>query len=279
MLKICPICKTEFNKRKEQITCSKRCAAIWRSKIMKGLKHKHFNKKLKNCPICKKLFVPKRKERKTCSVECGHKLQGMKVEGSNNGLYNENLPIHICKECGKKFRPITTQINRGFGKFCSVKCSNKNKIVEEVPYICEECGKIKYAKPARALKMQYCSRSCYLKNCNKRSYKVDYMVSVLKNLGYKVEEEKSFCWLKTIRGHHLFLDLFLPDQSIAIEYDGQHHYKLSLGYDTWGDVKYRQKLDKLKDSLCESNGINMIRFKYDENLSQEYILYKLGVVV
>jgi len=277
MIKICPICKKEFNCRKEQILCGVVCAAIWRSETMKDIKHTKFHKKEIICPVCGECFIPKRKEQQTCSVKCGHKVQFLKISGENNGNYNENLIYKSCFYCGKQFRPDTTQLKRGTGKYCSKKCCDLAKIKPKMELKCLECGKIFKRDRWKVdfYTKMYCSRKCYTKNFNLRSYKVDLMIEWLDELDVRVEEEKTFTWLKGVNGYNLYLDLFIPKYSIAIEYDGKHHFKPTFKGDNNNTVSYRQELDNIKNTLCNEHDINLIRFSYDEDFNKEYFFRKL----
>lgn len=278
MKKTCPICENEFNGRKEQICCSQKCASKWRSSTMKGnVVHVPFVDNKKTCPICGDMFIAKRRTQKTCSIKCGHKLQAKNISGLNNGLYNPKLKARLCAHCGICFRPTSVCEK---GKFCSKYCKDLDQM-RQIELICEECGSLFSLAKNRAEKYpsRYCSRACYFKNCNKRSYKVDYIINVLKTVIDSLEEEVTFGWLKTPKGYNMYLDLFIPMLNIAIEYDGEQHFGKSLGYSNEASVEYRQYLDRLKDSLCTKNNIRMIRFAYYENLSHEYILNKVGLVV
>lgn len=245
---------------------------------MKGnVKHRPLIDKECVCAICGNEFISKRREQKTCSIKCGHKLQSSKISGFNNGLYKTELKPRLCSHCGMCFRPYSLH---DIGLYCSRYCKDLGQR-KQVELICEECGESFWRAKNIAEKhpSRYCSRACYFKNCNKRSYKVDYIIKVLKSIVCEIQEERSFKWLKTPKGYNLYLDLFLPEYKTAIEYDGEHHFGISLGYSNEASVSYRQYLDKLKDTLCFENGIRMIRFNYKENLSHKYILNKVGLVI
>lgn len=278
MIKICPICKEEFSCRKEQVSCGIICAAKLRSKTMKGIKHVKFHKKEIICPVCGECFIPKRKEQQTCSIKCGHKLQAFKISGKGNGNYNENIVYRSCLYCGKQFRPGTTQLKRRTGKFyCSKKCCDLAKVKPKTELKCFECGrsfKRDRWKVDFYTKM-YCSRKCYIKNVNLRSYKVDLMIEWLDELCVKVEEEKTFDWLKGANGYSLYLDLFIPKHSIAIEYDGEHHFKPRFKGDNINTLFYRQGLDTIKNTLCKEHNIDLIRFSYNEDFNKKHFFKKL----
>lgn len=278
MLGECPICGKGFDKKRGNITCSKTCSNAWRSKTMKGLLHKPFIDKTRICPICGSEFQAKRKEIATCSSKCGHLLQATKISGKNNSNYNNNLPIINCEHCNKPFRAHKS-VGREIAKYCSKACSDLDKVKPKKILICMECGKTfsrNRWKVDETTKM-YCSRECYIKNINLRSYKVDLMVEWCKEKGLVIEEEKSFPWLKNSKGYNLYIDLFIPSFNIGIEYDGRHHFKPTFQLDTTTMLDHRKYLDGLKNTLCENNGIKLFRFRYDEQFDKNYFFNKLDL--
>lgn len=74
------------------------------------------------------------------------------------------MPIQKCKICGKGFYSKPFHINKGWGKYCSIKCRTKSpfngKWVE-----CVNCGKSIYRTPRDHRKSRskrfFCSQSCH----------------------------------------------------------------------------------------------------------------------
>lgn len=65
----------------------------------------------------------------------------------------------------------------------------------------------------------------------------------------------------------LIFDFYLPEQNAVIETDGkQHEEPVSFGHQSQEQIeeelKYRKKLDKIKDLYCQNNGIKMVRISY-----------------
>lgn len=74
----------------------------------------------------------------------------------------------------------------------------------------------------------------------------------------------------------LELDIFVPQENLAFEYQGQQHY---YAVDTWGGKKALEKLrlrDKKKVNLCKRNKIKLIRIKYSEPLSEDHIASRIA---
>ena len=74
----------------------------------------------------------------------------------------------------------------------------------------------------------------------------------------------------------LELDIFVPQENIAFEYQGQQHY---YAVDVWGGEKALEKLrlrDKKKVNLCKRNKVRLIRIKYSEPLSEDHIASRIS---
>ena len=87
---------------------------------------------------------------------------------------------------------------------------------------------------------------------------------------YSVEREASPIWLDRQR-----LDIFIPELNLAIEYQGEQHFKpVSIFGGNEGLLRAKER-DKLKLQKCKSNKINLIYFAYKENLSEKLVEKKL----
>lgn len=76
--------------------------------------------------------------------------------------------------------------------------------------------------------------------------------------------------------HRLELDIFIPDLSLGIEYQGQQHYKPIR---VWGGQKSYNDLvrrDKVKKELCLINNVLLIEINYTEPLIESYIREKIA---
>lgn len=87
---------------------------------------------------------------------------------------------------------------------------------------------------------------------------------------YSVEREASPIWLDRQR-----LDIFIPELNLAIEYQGEQHFKpVSIFGGNEGLLRAKER-DKLKLQKCKSNKIDLIYFTYKENLSEKLVEKKL----
>ncbi len=71
--------------------------------------------------------------------------------------------------------------------------------------------------------------------------------------------QKSF---SPIEGHIYRFDFFLPKYNLAIEYQGEQHYRNNGYYkDDLDTIKYR---DEIKKEYCENNNINLLEISYTD---------------
>jgi len=82
----------------------------------------------------------------------------------------------------------------------------------------------------------------------------------------KVVHQASPDWLRRQR-----LDIFIPELKLAIEYQGQQHYKSVPLFGGEEGFLQTQKRDKLKAKLCAENGISLIFFRYDETVTRKLV--------
>lgn len=64
-------------------------------------------------------------------------------------------------------------------------------------------------------------------------------------------------------------DFYLPDEYIAIEYDGEQHYRAIDYFGGEERLEYVQKHDTIKTKYCEDNGIKLLRIPYYKNIEEE----------
>lgn len=105
-----------------------------------------------------------------------------------------------------------------------------------------------------------------------------YAISIISDiLSSKPEIEKTFYWLINPKtNNNLKLDAYFNNYKLAIEYDGIQHYQHIPYLDKYyNDFINRQYKDRVKEKLCKENKIKLIRIKYDEPLTKEYIINKL----
>lgn len=75
----------------------------------------------------------------------------------------------------------------------------------------------------------------------------------------------------------LELDIYIKEENIGIEYQGQQHYKPVRHWGGEEGLKNVRLRDQRKKELCKKYGIKLIYFSYDEPLSEEFVKTKLPV--
>jgi len=87
---------------------------------------------------------------------------------------------------------------------------------------------------------------------------------------HAVTREASPDWLGRQR-----LDIYIAELGLAIEYQGQQHYK-SVGLFGGDEALSRTKeRDHRKRELCDANGVTLIYFRHDEALTEKVVTAKL----
>ena len=66
----------------------------------------------------------------------------------------------------------------------------------------------------------------------------------------------------------LKFDFYLSEYNLCIEYDGIQHFKSVKRFGGLEELKNVQQRDKIKTEYCKNNNIQLIRIKYDENVSE-----------
>lgn len=85
------------------------------------------------------------------------------------------------------------------------------------------------------------------------------VVNTLSAEGIAYERERVFDYLRRKR-----FDFFLPEHSIAIEYDGAQHYRPVDFFGGEEALKRTQESDATKNDFCEYMGIDLLRIPYWE---------------
>jgi hypothetical protein len=87
---------------------------------------------------------------------------------------------------------------------------------------------------------------------------------------FKVKREASPPWLGNQR-----LDIFIPELNLAIEYQGEQHFKAVDIFGGKEGLKKNKERDKDKLSKCKKNKIKLIYFTYKDNLSEKIVCSRL----
>lgn len=78
--------------------------------------------------------------------------------------------------------------------------------------------------------------------------------------------------------NHLYVDGYYPENNIIIEYDGQQHYEyVEFLHKSHDKFERAQLLDRHKEKIINELGINLIRIRYDDPKTEEFIMNKIKV--
>jgi len=88
---------------------------------------------------------------------------------------------------------------------------------------------------------------------------------------YTVEREASPAWIGRQR-----LDIYIPEINLAIEYQGEQHFKAIDIFGGKEALKIAKSRDKEKLEKCIANNVNLIYFSYKDNLSEKLVTTRLS---
>lgn len=121
-------------------------------------------------------------------------------------------------------------------------------------------------------------RDKYLELKNKRNDIYTYLVSVKKTSSKWISEQKLYIIIKDLFPDAIFqyqpkwleqqsLDIFIPSLNIAIEYQGLQHYQPVNIFGGCQAFHTQKRRDSNKREKCRKNGIKLIEWKYDNELT------------
>ncbi len=105
-------------------------------------------------------------------------------------------------------------------------------------------------------------------SCNE-SHGEKIIASWLRKNNIAFEQQKTFEGCKDKKC--LPFDFYIPSLNIAIEFDGEQHFK---PINFFGGKSRFERLvahDKAKDEFCAKQGINLLRISYNENIEKELV--------
>lgn len=129
---------------------------------------------------------------------------------------------------------------------------------EKVCIICPEHGEF-FMKPN--VHLQGCGCSMCLKKGEEKLF-----LQLVEKFGIdNINRQQTFDWLRNPKNnYHQYLDFYIPKYNIAIELQGTQHFCKHRQWDkTENDYIKRNMLDYNKKQLCQSNGIKILYFSFD----------------
>lgn len=273
--KKCKICGSEFlvnsTDSRDKKFCSKKCQDkeyYWREIHPKYT----IGQLQKNCRYCKNKFItlPKHPSQVYCSRECCNKDKKNTawIKISNRKFYEKNK---------EKLKAYQKEYNK----------KNSEKVKKRFK---------NYYQKNKEKRKQY-HRKWYYENNNKENKRRIKLGLPLIGEGYMKEMELLFLIKRIFPNQRIIshtrrelgkwshtgleLDIYLPELRLAFEYMGKQHYDKKVFNNLFGRDKeknafeYLRYKDKCKKRLCKLNKIKLIKIKYNEKLSEIFILSKL----
>lgn len=139
-----------------------------------------------------------------------------------------------------------------------------DKTIDKVIIICPKHGEFEqiWHNHLRGEGCPKCNRS---KGENKV---INFLIS--KNINY-VEQYRINIDKEINPSGYAFIDFYLPEYNIFIEYNGQQHY---IAKDKFGgEIRFQQQLkrDQFVRDYCKNNQIKLIEIMYNENVNDKLI--------
>lgn len=132
------------------------------------------------------------------------------------------------------------------------------KAKKKVCIICPEHGEF-LQTPDSHLRGAGCPK------CNK-SHLERLVFDYLTKTKVEFEEQKEFDWLVKIK--KMPLDFYLPTYNMAIECQGEQHFKKYRFEKDNTELQKRQNNDALKQKLCEEHNVKITYVKYDDDVEK-----------
>lgn len=195
-----------------------------------------------------------------------------------------NLQQHQwCPKCAKNFRLDITEIKNFIELKNGILLSNKYINSEnKLKIMCNDCMHIWEIKWSNIKSGRWCPK-CNSGKHQKKLYNIIKSIFYKYNIKYNYKE---FDWLATYKNGKQELDIYVPELKLAIEYDGEQHFKpVRFGgistEQAENNFKRVKQLDKLKNKKIKQHSKEIkyfIRFNYKEPLNKEYITKKLSAI-
>jgi hypothetical protein len=209
-------------------------------------------------------------------IECECLIDGTIWFPTPNGLLNSCG----CPECGRiASNKNSTKTNETFVHQLALVNPDVIPLQEyiqaktQIWVTCKKCGHKWQVTPDNLLQGNGCPECSMLKTERK-------LGEILVELGYSIERQKKYCDCKDQLP--LPFDIYLSDEHILIEYQGEQHYRpVNFGgiSDEEAEKNFlkTQQHDKIKSQYCYQNNIPLIYVPYWEKHNlKEFIVNQLN---
>ena len=179
-----------------------------------------------------------------------------------HGLFKQSWNNHIrsgqeCPMCAHRSRPYTTEefvarakeIHGDKYGYDNVEYETERK---EIDILCKKHGLFKQ-KPVDHL------RGCGCSKCNESKLEIR-IGELLREIGIEYIPQKTFSWLGLQS-----LDFYLPQLNIAIECQGEQHYKeMFFNRHYANGLQHTKELDIIKQQKCNDHGITILYYSKEK---------------
>ncbi|OAH63276.1 hypothetical protein [Domibacillus aminovorans] len=118
--------------------------------------------------------------------------------------------------------------------------------------------------------------NAFLKRISTNAQLIENIIK--KHFGDKdLKSEKTWKWLINPKtGNHLYADIYIKSLNLVIEYDGEQHFKyIPYFHKTFERYLEQVKRDEIKTNLLCEKKVPLIRFRFDDEITEKSILAKL----
>lgn len=165
----------------------------------------------------------------------------------------------------KTFDDFLVDAHKVHGENYDYKREDYVNAITKIEIFCKKCGKYFRQTPHQHLSGKGCP------HC-KRSLMEERISLILDKEQIIYNEQKTFDWLKYRQRQ--YLDFYLPDYNVAIECQGEQHFK-PVDFSHKKDINnaekrfiLNQKRDENKRKLCEKHNIHIYYIIYNENINK-----------
>lgn len=200
-----------------------------------------------------------------CDCDCGKKHYITKLCGLRTGNTRSCGCIHSPDLTGQKFGKLTVLYP-------------VNSDTHQRLWCCRcECGSLTTVH-THTLTSGH-TKSCGCLRTEQTSSMEQYIASLLAihNIEYLTQYIFDDC--VGIHGWQLRFDFYLPTYKVAIEYDGEQHYKPISFFGGDSKLQTQQVNDRIKDTYCTQHNITLLRLPYTmtEDEIKDAVLHQLNL--
>lgn len=243
--------------------CGGRCGECGKKKRGKGMSHDEFLARVENTYGDEYTILG--------NYETTH--MPIKIKHNTCGhIWDTTAPYDFLKKnantcpkcCGyifqkKSHEDFVEEIRKnGFSEKEYTVLSKYNGVGKKISLLHNNCNKVSEVSPSFLLRENNPQTCKFCNEKNQHGRGVSLIEKYLKDQGIKFEMEKTFPTLK--RETYLRLDFYIEELKLAIEYDGEHHYKVKYGEKD--RLTLTAERDRIKNDWCKKEGIFLIRIPY-----------------